>query len=64
MTYKANILVMDDEDAILELIQSALSRLGYRITCARDGAEGLKKFAAETLPTLEQHLAHVRNLKP
>ena len=47
MTYKANILVMDDEDAILELIQSALSRLGYRITCARDGAEGLKKFAAE-----------------
>jgi putative membrane protein len=26
--------------------------------------EPLKKFAAETLPTLEQPLAHVRNLKP
>lgn len=47
MTYKANVLVADDEDAILDLIQSALSRLNYRIVCAHDGQDAVEKFAAE-----------------
>src|SRR5450759_4839972 len=47
MTYKANILVVDDEEAILELIQTALTRLGYRVTLAHDGNDGVKKIAAE-----------------
>ncbi|OGR96893.1 MAG: hypothetical protein A2016_03800 [Elusimicrobia bacterium GWF2_62_30] len=47
MTHKANILVVDDEEAILELIQAALARLGYRVTCAHDGNDGVKKIKAE-----------------
>ena len=47
MTHKANIIVVDDEESILELIQAALSRLGYRITCAHDGRDAVKKISAE-----------------
>lgn len=47
MTHKANIIVVDDEESILELIQAALSRLGYRVTCAHDGRDAVKKISAE-----------------
>lgn len=47
MTYKANILVVDDEEALQELITAALTRLGYRVTCASDGAAGVEKVRSE-----------------
>jgi two-component system, cell cycle sensor histidine kinase and response regulator CckA len=39
------ILVVDDETAILEIIQSILERFGYRALTARDGAEAVAIYA-------------------
>lgn len=35
------ILVIDDEEAILKLLQVMLARAGYRVTCASSGSEGM-----------------------
>jgi DNA-binding response OmpR family regulator len=43
----SNVLVIDDDPAIRSLIASTLSRLGYRVRTAEDGATGLRQFAAE-----------------
>jgi two-component system cell cycle sensor histidine kinase/response regulator CckA len=39
-----SILVVDDEPSVLEVVTAALKQLGYRVTMARDGSEGLAKF--------------------
>ncbi|RJP62068.1 MAG: response regulator [Candidatus Auribacter fodinae] len=38
------ILVMDDEDMVRELLESALTTLGYKVTATRDGKEALEVF--------------------
>lgn len=42
------ILVVDDEDAILKLLQRMLTHAGYRVTCATSGSEGLGLIGQST----------------
>jgi CheY-like chemotaxis protein len=39
-----HILVIDDEKAVLEVIQQALMRFGFEVEVAQDGQEGIQKF--------------------
>ena len=39
-----HILVIDDENAILSVVQTALSRAGFKVDIALDGQNGLQKF--------------------
>ena len=41
----ATILVVDDEPRIRDVVQYALEREGYRVLCASDGAEALRRIA-------------------
>jgi CheY-like chemotaxis protein len=36
-------LVVDDDPAILELVHLLLTDVGYTVTCARNGEEGLRR---------------------
>ncbi len=45
------ILVVDDEEAVTGVIQAVLSREGYRVHLAHDGAEGVK-LASQVQPDL------------
>jgi two-component system response regulator ArlR len=38
------ILLVDDEEAVLEVLWDILSIGGYGLACASDGAQGLEKF--------------------
>jgi CheY-like chemotaxis protein len=38
------ILVIDDENAILNVVQTALSRAGFKVEIALDGQKGIQKF--------------------
>lgn len=42
------ILLVDDEPHILRVMSMGLRRAGYEVTTAKNGAEGLKAFAANT----------------
>jgi DNA-binding NtrC family response regulator len=44
MIEKANILIIDDEEAIRDSCSQALKREGYTVKTAKDGKEGLKSF--------------------
>jgi two-component system phosphate regulon response regulator PhoB len=44
---KANILVVDDEEDILELVRYNLDREGYTVSCAASGEEALAAAAAQ-----------------
>ncbi len=48
MTETANILVIDDEEAILDSCSQVLKKEGYKVRGVRDGIEGLKTFNEET----------------
>ena len=39
-----HILVIDDEKAILNVVQTALSRAGFKVEIALDGQKGIQKF--------------------
>ena len=39
-----NILVIDDDEAVLDNISLVIKSVGYRITKASNGEEGIKKF--------------------
>lgn len=39
-----DILVIDDEKAIVKLLKIALTKLGFNVQSASGGAEGIKKF--------------------
>lgn len=47
MTDKANILIIDDEEAILDSCSQVLKKEGYTVKGAKDGREGLKFFKKE-----------------
>lgn len=40
----AKILVVDDDDAVLRLIEAALHRAGHEVQIARDGNEAMRKL--------------------
>lgn len=40
------VLVIDDDEALLDVIQWVLNSAGFRIVTARNGAEGLKRYDA------------------
>jgi DNA-binding NtrC family response regulator len=44
MTEKANILIIDDEEAIRDSCSQALKKEGYTVKTAKDGKDGLKFF--------------------
>ncbi len=48
---KSLILVVEDNEATLDLMQTQLTLLGYRVTTAKNGAEAVAKAIAE-LPDL------------
>ena len=39
-----HILVIDDEKSILNVVQTALSRAGFKVEIALDGQKGIQKF--------------------
>ncbi|MBX3237614.1 MAG: response regulator [Nitrospiraceae bacterium] len=39
-----SVLVVDDEDAIRQLIRQTLEQAGYQVSAARDGKEGLARY--------------------
>lgn len=39
-----SVLVVDDEDAIRQLIRETLEQAGYQVSDARDGKEGLARY--------------------
>ncbi|NOR22280.1 MAG: response regulator [Candidatus Aminicenantes bacterium] len=47
MTDKANILIIDDEEAIRDSFSQVLKREGYGVKAAKDGREGLRFFKEE-----------------
>jgi DNA-binding NtrC family response regulator len=47
VTEKANILIIDDDTAILDSCSQVLKKEGYAVKGARDGNEGLKLFKEE-----------------
>lgn len=46
------ILVIDDDNAVREILYESLSQYGYDIRCARDGEEALDIVQQEYLPDL------------
>ncbi|MEW6113356.1 MAG: PAS domain S-box protein [Thermodesulfobacteriota bacterium] len=44
---KGKVLVMDDEQAVRDLLKEALSRLGYQVQVARDGEEALALYSSD-----------------
>ncbi len=48
MMERAQILIIDDEEAIRDAMHQVLSREGYQIKEAREGKEGLELFQKET----------------
>jgi len=47
MAERKRILVVDDEPSIREILAIQLSRMGYEVTIAADGEEGLEAFQKE-----------------
>ncbi len=43
----AHILVIEDDDSYREMLRTSLEERGHKITEARDGQEGLKRFVAD-----------------
>jgi len=41
-----SLLVVDDEEPLRRLLDAALTRKGYRITCAQDGLEAIEQIAS------------------
>ncbi len=48
MSETANILIIDDDEAILDSCSQVLLKAGYSVKGARDGEEGLKLFKSES----------------
>jgi CheY-like chemotaxis protein len=44
---KGKVLVMDDEEAVREVLKEALTRLGYQVQVARDGEEALALYSSD-----------------
>lgn len=71
------VLVVDDDEAVLELVADTLSRTGLEVVCAADGNLGIELFRRRadeiravmldrTMPETsgEQALEQMRNIRP
>jgi CheY-like chemotaxis protein len=52
MAHRASVLVVDDDEAIREVIAEVLRDEGYRVTCAENGVQALRELQAEHHPDL------------
>ena len=52
MNYRATVLVVDDDEAIREVVAEVLRDEGYRVTCAENGAQALLELRHGTPPDL------------
>jgi PAS domain S-box-containing protein len=43
-TGSGRILVLDDEEAVCQLLEEVLKRLGYQVECAKDGAKAIEHY--------------------
>jgi len=77
MTRPMRVLVVDDESAIRTVVRHVLEDLGYKVTLARDGREGLEIFSSDpqgfdgvlldvVMPRMSGHecLRELRALRP
>jgi DNA-binding NtrC family response regulator len=44
MVSGAKVLIVDDDDAIRQIITALLSKMGYKVSGACDGLEGIQRF--------------------
>lgn len=51
-TNPRSVLVVDDDDGIREMLQSALTFAGFRVSCARDGAAALDLLGAQDVDAI------------
>jgi two-component system KDP operon response regulator KdpE len=51
-TLSKKILVIDDEEAIREVMKLGLVKLGYDVECAQNGKEALEILAREKFPLI------------
>jgi adenylate cyclase len=51
-TETASLLVVDDNDLNRDMLKRRLERLGYKVSCAENGEEALKKLQAESFDLL------------
>jgi CheY-like chemotaxis protein len=49
---RATILCIDDEEPGLQVRRMLLESAGYRVVCARSGAEGIKLFQSEPIDAI------------
>ena len=70
-----SILVIEDEEALCEILQEELTALGYKVTIARNGLEGLSRLQEiepdlvvcdRNMPSMSGHelLERLRNAYP
>ncbi len=52
MHYRASVLVVDDDEAIREVVAEVLRDEGYRVTCAENGAQALTELRKDGPPDL------------
>ena len=52
MDYRASVLVVDDDEAIREVIADVLREEGYRVTCAENGEQALREIRRDGGPDL------------
>ena len=52
MTERRHVLVVDDDDGIREMLQSALTYSGFQVTVAPDGATALDLLLSETVDAI------------
>jgi two-component system phosphate regulon response regulator PhoB len=62
---KPLILIVDDEDALVEILRYNLERLGFEVASARDGEEALTSIAERTpdLVVLDWMLPHLSGIE-
>jgi CheY-like chemotaxis protein len=52
MDYRASVLVVDDDEAIRDVIAEVLRDEGYRVTCAENGEQALAELRSPARPDL------------
>lgn len=74
-TAQKSILVIEDEEALCEILQEELTAVGYRVTIAHNGMEGLSRLqdvepdlivCDRNMPSMSGHelLERLRNVYP
>jgi CheY-like chemotaxis protein len=52
MTGRANVLVVDDDEAIRDVVAEVLRDEGYSVVCAENGAQALREIQGDHHPDL------------